>query len=84
MDDYRANWNRRSLDGLPGLRVARKDFGESLWLGDVSAQVRKHDGLKFVLVALLSSAGTVLALWGWGLLRLEQGGAKAWLVGLRA
>ncbi|KAK5049056.1 hypothetical protein LTR84_005478 [Exophiala bonariae] len=72
MHEYRANWNRRSLDGLPGLRVARKDFGERLWLGDVGAQVRKRNGVLLVLVAVLSSLGTVLALWGLGALDFSR------------
>ncbi|KEF52930.1 uncharacterized protein A1O9_10836 [Exophiala aquamarina CBS 119918] len=72
MNDYRANWNRRSLDGLPGLRVARKDFGESLWLGDVTSQVRKRNGVHMALVAVFSSLATVVALWLWGVLRLRE------------
>lgn len=72
MNDYRANWNRRSLDGLPGLRVARKDFGESLWYGDVKSQVKKRNGVQLVLVAVLSSLSTVVALWFLGLLELRN------------
>ena len=38
---YQAEWNARSLDGLPGLRRARKDNGEWLLVGDVRAQTRR-------------------------------------------
>lgn len=72
MHEYRANWNRRSLDGLPGLRVARKDFGETLWLGDVGAQVRKRNGVLLVLVAVVSALSTVATLWFLQLLDLSR------------
>lgn len=29
---YQAEWNASSLDGLTGLRVARRDAGERLWV----------------------------------------------------
>lgn len=62
MEDYRAKMNSRSLDGLPGLRIARKDNGELLWLRDVEAQVRKRNGVQVVIIAILSSLLTVLAM----------------------
>ncbi|ETN42082.1 uncharacterized protein HMPREF1541_04021 [Cyphellophora europaea CBS 101466] len=63
MNDYRAKMNSRSLDGLPGLRVARKDIGESLWLRDVEAQVKKRNGAQLGLVALLSACLTILTMY---------------------
>ena len=32
-------WNSNSLDDLTGLKVARKDRGERLWVGDMRASV---------------------------------------------
>lgn len=88
MNEYRANWNRRSLDGLPGLRIARKDFGERmLWVGDAVAEVRKWNVaglLLLVLVAVGSSLVTVLVLWALRVLDLTRfegvhlGGGGIW------
>jgi hypothetical protein len=72
MDDYRAKMNSRSLDGLPGLRVARKDKGEYLWIRDLEAQVRKYDGLRLGLVALISSFFTLVAAYLLGCLELPD------------
>ena len=44
--DYQAEWNAKSLDGLPGMRVARKDNGEVLWWGDLKERLRKASGHK--------------------------------------
>ncbi|KAI4145817.1 MAG: hypothetical protein LQ340_006149, partial [Diploschistes diacapsis] len=41
LENYRAQWNVRSLDGLPGLRAARRDNGEILLVGDAAATARK-------------------------------------------
>ena len=38
---YQAVWNASSLDGLTGLRSARRDVGERLWLTDLKAHVRR-------------------------------------------
>ena len=40
MHNYQAEWNASSLDGLPGLKVARRDNGERLWLSDLRTRVR--------------------------------------------
>jgi hypothetical protein len=38
MTEYQAEWNSSSLDGLPGMRAARRASGEKfLWLGDTKA-----------------------------------------------
>lgn len=73
MNKYRAEWNRRSLDGLPGLRIARQDFGENLLLGDVKARVSKTGAvaggnlvvllLLLILTAVVSSLLTVAGLY---------------------
>ena len=41
IQNYRVKNNVRSLDGLPGLRAARRDHGEVLLLGDVGARARR-------------------------------------------
>jgi hypothetical protein len=42
MVEYRAEWNSASLDGLPGLRAARRAKGEkALWVGNAKAWVRR-------------------------------------------
>ncbi|KAI9821979.1 MAG: hypothetical protein M1827_002561 [Pycnora praestabilis] len=38
---YQASMNYASLDGLPGLKAARKDRGERLWATDVRARMRR-------------------------------------------
>ena len=38
---YQQKWNSHSLDGLNGLRSARRSSGESLWLGDIRARVER-------------------------------------------
>lgn len=77
MNDYRAKMNSRSLDGLPGLRVARKDIGEHLWLRDVEAQVRKRNGIQLVLVAVLSALLTVMVMHAGGFTSLPE--LNTWL-----
>jgi hypothetical protein len=72
MNDYRAKMNSRSLDGLPGLRVARKDIGESLWVRDVEAQVRKRNGIQLAVVALLSAVLTVVTMYFLGFTSLSE------------
>lgn len=41
MQQYQKAWNARSLDGVPGLRSARRDLGERLWLTDRTAWLRR-------------------------------------------
>ena len=41
MDEYRVKNNVKSLDGLPGLKSARRDAGERLWVADGKALVRR-------------------------------------------
>jgi hypothetical protein len=38
---YQEKNNTRSLDGLVGLRTARRGIGERLWIGDVRAYARR-------------------------------------------
>ena len=78
LNEYRASENSRSLDGLPGLRVSRKDSGESLWYGDVQAQMRKRNGLQLGFVAILSSLLTILTLYMLGLVDVESLTREKW------
>jgi len=48
--EYQAGFNQRSLDGLPGLRVARRDKDEWLWLSDLEASVRRIKAQMGVLI----------------------------------
>ncbi|CAZ79760.1 unnamed protein product [Tuber melanosporum] len=42
LETYRAEWNSSSLDGLPGLRSARREKGErALWVGDLLARAKR-------------------------------------------
>jgi len=41
IEDYQAENNFRSLDGLPGLKAARRKRGEILWVGDIGAWFRR-------------------------------------------
>lgn len=53
--NYQAEWNSHSLDGLPGLRVARQDSGERLWFINTKARALKIAGQWEALVV-----GTIL------------------------
>ena len=41
MQQYQAQWNTSSLDGLPGLQIARRGSKEWLWLGDLMSWTRR-------------------------------------------
>lgn len=41
LQPYQQKWNSRSLDGLNGLRSARRDNGEILWVEDLKARGRR-------------------------------------------
>ncbi|KAI9673068.1 MAG: hypothetical protein M1829_004382 [Trizodia sp. TS-e1964] len=74
---YQREWNARSLDGLGGMRVARRGLGRWLWLDDVRAWagrvVRQWEGgvvgfgLAMLLVGLCSLMGVSFEAWvgGW-------------------
>ncbi|TGZ80822.1 hypothetical protein EX30DRAFT_331603 [Ascodesmis nigricans] len=54
MEEYWVLNNSRSLDGLPGTRMARMLAGESLWVGEVIAWVKRwRDFLLGILVAVV-------------------------------
>ncbi|RFU77639.1 pyridoxamine phosphate oxidase family [Trichoderma arundinaceum] len=38
---YQVTNNCSSLDGLPGLRAARREAGQKLWVGDLKARIRR-------------------------------------------
>ncbi|KAJ0302214.1 hypothetical protein COL5a_010050 [Colletotrichum fioriniae] len=39
VNTYQVETNRTSIDGLPGLKAARRDAGETLWIADARAEV---------------------------------------------
>lgn len=42
LESYQAEWNSKSLDGLPSMRTARKKKGESLlWVRDATVWLRR-------------------------------------------
>jgi hypothetical protein len=41
LHDYQKEWNIQSLDGLTGLRSARRASGEVLWFGDLKAWFKR-------------------------------------------
>ncbi|ATY59227.1 pyridoxamine phosphate oxidase family [Cordyceps militaris] len=43
---YQAQHNARSMDGLPGMKTARRDNKEVLWLGDAAAYLRRTSAEK--------------------------------------
>jgi hypothetical protein len=60
LHEYQKEWNYDSLDGLTGLKVARRDRGEILWFTDLQASFRRiiaqREALAFgfVLATILS------------------------------
>ena len=44
LEEYQAQWNADSLDGLTGLRAARRKNGERLWVTDLRARYRRVMG----------------------------------------
>lgn len=51
MGMYQVKNNKRSLDDLPGLKSARRDGGERLWIEDARAKAVRIAGQKEALVA---------------------------------
>ncbi|OAR01346.1 hypothetical protein LLEC1_06743, partial [Akanthomyces lecanii] len=43
---YQAEHNARSMDGLPGMKTARRDNEEVLWVGDAAAFLRRTSAEK--------------------------------------
>ena len=63
LQEYQARNNNSSLDGLPGLRAARKDQGERMWYRDTQVKLRKANGpWQMVLVALLTALITAMTM----------------------
>lgn len=60
--EYQRVWNKDSLDGLPGLRTARRKDGQVLWWGDLKAFVNRVNQTKDVLAVGLAVGvtGTLL------------------------
>ncbi|KAK2025601.1 pyridoxamine phosphate oxidase [Colletotrichum zoysiae] len=63
---YHVEKNRTSIDGLPGLRAARRDAGETLWVADARARLaraaRETDGV--LLGVLLVVLAYCAVAWG--------------------
>ncbi|KAK1999760.1 pyridoxamine phosphate oxidase [Colletotrichum falcatum] len=66
VNTYHVENNRTSIDGLPGLRAARRGAGETLWVTDARARLaraaRQTDGL--LLGLLLAALAYFAAVWG--------------------
>ena len=50
MEAHRAQYNARSLDGLGGMKVARRANGEGLWLGDTKIWFQRISGQREALL----------------------------------
>lgn len=63
LQKYQATWNAGSLDGLPGLSVARRDRGERLWVTGLKARGKgilgQREGLAWGFLA------GALVMWMW-------------------
>ena len=70
LQSYQAEWNADSLDGLPGLGIARRDRGERLWVTGMKARARRVGAQREALFwgVLLG----VLAMWVWRVLVEER------------
>ena len=44
LQDYQAQWNSDSLDGLTGMRAARRKKGERMWVTGLKARYRRVMG----------------------------------------
>jgi len=63
LQNYQAKWNAESLDGLPGLSVARRDRGQRLWVTGLKARAKRVLGQREGLAwGLLWGA---LVMWMW-------------------
>lgn len=72
LQEYQAKNNNSSLDGLPGLRAARKDKGERMWYRDLQVKLRRTSGpWSTVVVALLSAVTTVMIMQVFGLTAIQ-------------
>ena len=63
LQKYQAQWNAESLDGLPGLSVARRDRGQRLWVTGFKARgervLGQREGLAWGFLA------GALVMWMW-------------------
>lgn len=60
---YQAQWNADSLDGLPGLSVARRDRGERLWVTGLQARGRRILGQREGLAWGFLAGALVVWIW---------------------
>lgn len=65
---YQEKNNARSLDGLAGLRTARRGRGERMWAGDLAAQARRLLAPKdsVLLGVLLGVVIVLVTQFAWG------------------
>ncbi|OHE90540.1 pyridoxamine phosphate oxidase [Colletotrichum orchidophilum] len=70
VNKYQVETNRTSIDGLPGLKAARRDAGETLWIADARAGLlraaRETRGVAlgvFIAVLTYLVAGFMSVLW---------------------
>lgn len=72
IDAYRAKNNSYSLDGLPGLRRARRDGGDLTWISEIKEIIKQKTFYwQMAFVAILSAVLTVLCLFMLGLTTIE-------------
>ena len=72
LDEYRAKNNSYSLDGLPGMRRARRDNGDVVWYSAMKARIQPRNAYwQMAGVAVLSALLTVLSSFMLGLTTLE-------------
>ena len=72
LEEYQRDWNYDSLDGLTGMRAARRQRGERMWIGDARTWIRRNQSVvDRVFVAVFSSLLTVMLLWFWGLVKMD-------------
>ncbi|MCJ1322442.1 hypothetical protein MMC15_007790 [Xylographa vitiligo] len=72
---YQAHFNDKSLDGLPGLKVCRRDVGERMWATDARAMIRRVGAQwEGVLVGVLAGWLVVGVAVGMGM-RIGVGGS---------
>ena len=73
---YRAKNNAYSLDGLPGMRRARRDKGDMIWYSEVKARMKPRgyrSVVEMVLIVGMTVLCTVVGMWMMGLTRFDGG-----------
>ena len=79
IDAYRAKNNSYSLDGLPGMRRARRDKGDMIWYSEAKARIRPRgyrSVAELVLVVWMTVLCTVVGMWMMGLTTIDASGLR--------